>query len=53
MVSDKHANFILVDPGGSANDVYALIDTVRERVRETSGVDLVSEHRFVGFEQVR
>ena len=53
VVSDKHANFILVDPGGSANDVYALIDTVRERVRETSGVDLVSEHRFVGFEQVR
>jgi UDP-N-acetylmuramate dehydrogenase len=53
VVSDKHANFILVDPGGSANDVYALIDTVRERVRETSGVDLVSEHRFVGFEQVQ
>ncbi|MGA2431843.1 MAG: UDP-N-acetylmuramate dehydrogenase [Acidimicrobiales bacterium] len=52
VVSEKHANFILVDPGGSANDVYALMATVRERVRASSGVDLVSEHRFVGFEDV-
>lgn len=53
VVSDKHANFILVDPGGSANDVYALMATVRERVRASSGVELVSEHRFVGFEDTR
>ncbi|MFZ1063723.1 MAG: UDP-N-acetylmuramate dehydrogenase [Acidimicrobiales bacterium] len=51
VVSEKHANFILVDPGGSANDVYALMATVRERVRATSGVELVSEHRFLGFEE--
>ena len=53
VVSDKHANFILVDPGGSANDVYALMATVRERVLASSGVELVSEHRFVGFEDDR
>jgi len=53
VVSDKHANFILVDAGGSANDVYALMMTVRDRVRATSGVELVSEHRFVGFEGAR
>jgi UDP-N-acetylmuramate dehydrogenase len=53
VVSDKHANFILVDAGGSANDVYALMMAVRDRVRATSGVELVSEHRFVGFEGAR
>lgn len=49
MVSEKHANFILVDPGGSANDVYELLGLVRQRVMESSGVTLVSEHRLVGF----
>jgi UDP-N-acetylmuramate dehydrogenase len=49
VVSEKHANFILVEPNGRANDVFALIDTVRSRVRAAFGVELVSEHRFVGF----
>jgi UDP-N-acetylmuramate dehydrogenase len=49
MVSEKHANFILVDPGGSANDVYELLCLMRERVLESSGVTLVSEHRLIGF----
>jgi len=48
-VSEKHANFIQAQSGGSADDVYALINLVRERVREHSGVSLISEHRFVGF----
>jgi UDP-N-acetylmuramate dehydrogenase len=50
VVSEKHANFIIADADGSANDVYELLTTVRTRVHETSGVDLVSEHRFLGFE---
>lgn len=53
VVSEKHANFIVVDAGGSANDVYALMATMRERVRATCGVELVSEHRFIGFEDPR
>jgi UDP-N-acetylmuramate dehydrogenase len=48
-VSDKHANFIIADPGGSANDVYELFVAVRERVLEATGILLVSEHRFLGF----
>ena len=52
MVSEKHANFIIADPGGLAGDVYELIVEVRARVREHSGVTLHSEHRFLGFESL-
>jgi UDP-N-acetylmuramate dehydrogenase len=48
-VSEKHANFIQAEAGGSANDVYALLNTVRERVEVHSGIVLTSEHRFIGF----
>ncbi|MBW4079213.1 MAG: UDP-N-acetylmuramate dehydrogenase [Acidobacteria bacterium] len=50
VVSEKHANFIQVDPGGRADDVYQLMRIVRERVAGASGVQLRSEHRFIGFE---
>ena len=50
VISEKHANFILVDSEGRANDVYELIRTVQVRVRERCNVDLVSENRFLGFE---
>ncbi len=49
-VSTKHANFIQADAGGSANDVFALIQTVRARVASASGVTLVAENRFLGFD---
>jgi UDP-N-acetylmuramate dehydrogenase len=48
-VSEKHANFIQADPGGSADDVAALIDEVRRRERAAHGVDLHPEVRLVGF----
>jgi UDP-N-acetylmuramate dehydrogenase len=48
-VSGKHANFIQADPGGSADDVVALIAEVRARVAEHAGVDLHPELRMVGF----
>ncbi len=48
-VSAKHANFIQVDGGGSADDVVALIREVRERVRAEAGVDLEPEVCLVGF----
>jgi UDP-N-acetylmuramate dehydrogenase len=48
-VSEKHANFIQADAGGLAVDVYSLMNLVKTRVLEESGVELVSENRFVGF----
>ena len=47
-VSTKHANFILVDPEGRADDVLALMRLVRARVGEATGVWLETEHRIVG-----
>jgi UDP-N-acetylmuramate dehydrogenase len=48
-VSAKHANFI-VNPGGrgSAADIEALIEHVRDTVKTRYGVDLVPEVRIVG-----
>jgi UDP-N-acetylmuramate dehydrogenase len=48
-VSTKHANFIQVDPGGSAGDVHALMVEVARRVEAASGVRLEPETRLVGF----
>lgn len=48
-VSEKHANFIQADAGGSADDVYRLIELVREEVERKTGVDLVPEVRLAGF----
>ena len=50
MVSEKHANFILVDANGRANDVFDLLCEVRRRVEQDSGVRLEIEHRLLGFE---
>ena len=49
-VSDKHANFIQADEGGTAADVRAVIETVRRAVLEQRGTTLRSEVRLVGFE---
>jgi UDP-N-acetylmuramate dehydrogenase len=49
-VSTKHANFFQADAGGSADDLLALMEEVRRRVRERAGVDLHPETRLVGFE---
>ncbi len=48
-VSTKHANFFQADAGGSADDVGALMETVRRRVLDHSGVDLHPETRLIGF----
>lgn len=49
-VSEKHANFIQADVGGSAQDVVSLMAEVRRRVRDERGYVLRSEIRLVGFE---
>lgn len=48
-VSTKHANFIQVDDGGSADDVAMLMALVRSMVDEHSGISLHAETHFLGF----
>lgn len=50
-VSPKHANFVQADPGGSADDVHALIGEVRSRVATATGIELRVENRLIGFER--
>ncbi len=50
-VSSKHANFIIADAGGSANDVMSVMRDVRARVGQATGVWLETEHRLVGFRE--
>jgi UDP-N-acetylmuramate dehydrogenase len=49
MVSPKHANFIQADGGGSADDVRALIATVRAEVVRAHGITLHPEVKMIGF----
>jgi UDP-N-acetylmuramate dehydrogenase len=48
-VSPKHANFIQADRGGSADDVWRLIQHVRATVQSVTGVALATEVCLVGF----
>jgi UDP-N-acetylmuramate dehydrogenase len=48
VVSDLHANYILNDRGASAQDVEELIDVVRSRVAEKTGVALELEIEIIG-----
>lgn len=48
-VSERHANFIQADEGGSADDVRRLMDRVRAEVAGLTGVVLVPEVHMVGF----
>jgi UDP-N-acetylmuramate dehydrogenase len=47
-ISEKHANFIVADPGASAGDVWALIERVRELVAAKAGVRLETEVQTIG-----
>jgi len=49
-VSEKHANFVQAADGGSAADVRAVIEAVREKVAAATGYRLRSEVRLVGFD---
>ncbi len=42
-ISSRHANFIVTDPGALAQDVLRLLEEVRARVYEHSGIELVEE----------
>jgi UDP-N-acetylmuramate dehydrogenase len=53
VVSEKHANFFVAEPGASAGDVYALVELVQQRVEASSGVHLEPELRCIGFAESR
>jgi len=42
-VSDRHANFIIAEPGASSQDVLRLIELVRSRVADRLGIELEME----------
>ena len=50
-VSEKHANFIQASDGGSATDVRAVMEAVRDRVAAATGFVMRSEVRLVGFDE--
>ncbi len=50
-VSEKHANFIVNTGGAKASDVRDLIETVKRRVREATGVGLEEEVELWGFDE--
>ncbi|KAF0125214.1 MAG: UDP-N-acetylmuramate dehydrogenase [Elusimicrobia bacterium] len=47
-VSEKHAGFIVNTGGATAADIKGLMDEVRERVRERTGVELCLEQVLLG-----
>jgi UDP-N-acetylmuramate dehydrogenase len=47
-VSEKHANFIVNDQKGSADDVIGLIEDVSDAVKAATGVELVEEVVLLG-----
>ena len=48
MVSEKHCNFLINTGSATAAEIEALGETVRRRVRETSGIELRWEIRRIG-----
>ncbi|MEJ2200076.1 MAG: UDP-N-acetylmuramate dehydrogenase [Desulfuromonadaceae bacterium] len=47
-IAEGHANFIVNRGRARARDILQLIEQVRERVREASGIELETEIRIVG-----
>ncbi|HXV20596.1 MAG TPA: UDP-N-acetylmuramate dehydrogenase [Desulfuromonadales bacterium] len=47
-VAERHTNFIVNRGGASAQDILALIDRVREKVLQHSGIELDPEVRIIG-----
>jgi UDP-N-acetylmuramate dehydrogenase len=50
-VSELHCNFLINRGGASAVDIETLGETVRSRVRETSGIELEWEIKRIGVER--
>ncbi|MFA6027600.1 MAG: UDP-N-acetylmuramate dehydrogenase [Patescibacteria group bacterium] len=48
-VSEKHANFIINTGTATASDVIMLISLIKQKVRDTLGVQLMEEIKYIGF----
>ncbi len=48
-ISDKHANFIINNGGGTASEVLFLIREIQIKARELYGLELKPEINFLGF----
>jgi UDP-N-acetylmuramate dehydrogenase len=50
-ISEKHANFIINVGGATGEDIKALIDLIKSKVKEKYNIDLHVEQRFINFEE--
>jgi UDP-N-acetylenolpyruvoylglucosamine reductase len=48
VVSAVHGNFIVNEGGATAQDVLKLIETIKQRAKETRGIELETEVEIVG-----
>ncbi|MCX6721543.1 MAG: hypothetical protein NT026_03020 [Candidatus Staskawiczbacteria bacterium] len=48
-ISEKHTNFIINLGGAKSEDVLALMDLARKKVKKTFGINLKTEVQLVGF----
>ena len=48
-ISEKHANFIINIGNATGEDIKALIDFVKDKVKEKYNIGLIVEQRFVNF----
>ncbi len=48
MISEKHANFIINDQNGTAQDVLDLLTLAHERVEQKFGISLIPEIEVIG-----
>lgn len=49
-VSEKHCGFVINRGGATAGEIRSLCRTVQKRVKETSGVELETEMRMIGWD---
>jgi len=50
MVSNKHANFIINYDNATSDDIYNLINYVKDEIKKQTGVELKQEQEFVNWE---
>jgi len=50
MVSEKHANFIINYDNATGEDIYNLINYVKNEIKQQTGVELKQEQEFVNWE---
>lgn len=50
-VSEKHANFFVARPEATGDDIYRLVEVVKDAVFERTGTILEPEIQFVGFDR--